>query len=273
VSDNEVLSAKAVTVTSKLYTVHNDHLGTPKAMTDETGVKVWSATHTPFGYASVVECFSRSCERVKLNVRFPGQYYDVETGLHYNYFRYYDPGTGRYITSDPIGLAGGLNMFGYVGGNPVNFVDPTGLDYGFSVNSSAAGGNGHTTLYFQAPSSQWYAYNQGSAGSTSSGEGSAGYLLGLDSAAAVTITAVDYPRNASLFSSNASQDARIAQSAVKSLNEHNSGKTDYNLYSNNCTDAAVDVVNNAGVGVNVPNPASTVRPNSWLDIIQRKNYE
>jgi RHS repeat-associated protein len=74
---------------------------------------------------------------------YPGQYYDQETGLHYNYFRYYDPTTGRYITPDPIGLEGGINLFAYVDSvgkphsgtnlyaytenNPVNFVDPLGL--------------------------------------------------------------------------------------------------------------------------------------------------
>jgi len=60
------------------------------------------------------------------NPRLPGQYYDQETGLHYNYFRYYDPGTGRYITSDPIGLQGGLNKYGYVNANPINSIDPNG---------------------------------------------------------------------------------------------------------------------------------------------------
>jgi RHS repeat-associated protein len=58
---------------------------------------------------------------------YPGQYYDTETGLHYNYFRYYNPQTGRYITPDPIGLEGGINLFVYVQGNPINRIDPLGL--------------------------------------------------------------------------------------------------------------------------------------------------
>ena len=66
-------------------------------------------------------------EAVENNLRFAGQYYDDETGLHYNYHRYYDPATGRYLTADPIGLAGGINLFAYVQNNPINRVDPHGL--------------------------------------------------------------------------------------------------------------------------------------------------
>jgi RHS repeat-associated protein len=103
------------------YYFINDHLGTPQQLVDDSWTVVWQAAYLPYGEAQVL------IETVVNNLRFPGQYYDEETGLHYNWNRYYDPGTGRYITPDPIGLAGGLNLFAYVGGDPVNWIDPMGL--------------------------------------------------------------------------------------------------------------------------------------------------
>ncbi|MCG7542768.1 RHS domain-containing protein [Pseudoalteromonas sp. MM17-2] len=103
------------------YYYHNDHLGTPQALTDNTASIVWKANYTPFGETDI------TIETVTNNLRFAGQYYDEESGLHYNYFRDYDPELGRYIQSDPIGLAGGINTYGYAYQNPVMNIDPTGL--------------------------------------------------------------------------------------------------------------------------------------------------
>ncbi len=103
------------------YYFHNDHLGTPQVLTDDAQTVAWKAVYTPFGQAVA------SIQTVENPFRFPGQYYDQETGLHYNYFRYYNPQTGRYITPDPIGLWGGVNLFAYVRGNPLRWVDSLGL--------------------------------------------------------------------------------------------------------------------------------------------------
>jgi RHS repeat-associated protein len=101
---------------------HNNHLETPEKMTNESGAVVWKADYKPFGEATV-----DSSSTVVNNFRFPGQYYDSESGLHYNWNRYYDPTTGRYLTADPIGLKGGLNLYVYVLNNSINRKDPEGL--------------------------------------------------------------------------------------------------------------------------------------------------
>jgi RHS repeat-associated protein len=106
--------------------IHNDHLGTPQVMTDATGSVIWRAVYDPFGAAIVDEDVDGDGLLVSLNLRFPGQYYDQESGNFYNYFRDYDPATGRYIQSDPIGLAGGLNTYLYANANPNKYIDPTG---------------------------------------------------------------------------------------------------------------------------------------------------
>jgi RHS repeat-associated protein len=101
--------------------IHTDHQGTPMAMTDGHGAKVWAITAKPFGDGATIS------GPATLNLRFPGQYVDQETGLNQNWFREYDPRTGRYVRPDPIGFLGGLNFYGYVASNPVRFSDPFGL--------------------------------------------------------------------------------------------------------------------------------------------------
>lgn len=89
---------------------------------------IWAASYEAFGKASVITpAATVDKPTIASNLRLPGQYEDAETGLHYNWNRYYDPQIGRYITSDPIGLRGGINLFLYSESSPLNFVDPEGL--------------------------------------------------------------------------------------------------------------------------------------------------
>jgi RHS repeat-associated protein/uncharacterized repeat protein (TIGR02543 family) len=107
--------------------VHADHLGTPRKITRPADNKVlWTWESEAFGN-NLPDQNPSGLGTFVFNLRFPGQYYDAETGLFYNGFRDYDPGTGRYTESDPIGLAGGINTYAYVNGNPVNLIDPDGL--------------------------------------------------------------------------------------------------------------------------------------------------
>jgi RHS repeat-associated protein len=122
-----------------VYYYHNDHLGTPQRMTDAGASVVWAADYLPFGQADV------TIGTVVNNLRFAGQYYDQETGLHYNYHRYYDPKLGRYLRPDPshllnpeesgiysilpalVYIPNELNSFTYAHNNPIRYNDPSGL--------------------------------------------------------------------------------------------------------------------------------------------------
>ena len=107
------------------YLVHADHLATPRALTRiSDGIEAWRWDSDPFGLT-----LPTSSIGLTYNLRFPGQQYDADTGYHYNWNRDYNPWTGRYLQADPIGLAGGLSRYGYVGGNPLSRVDPMGMFY------------------------------------------------------------------------------------------------------------------------------------------------
>lgn len=106
--------------------VHADQINTPRAVTDTQGVVVWRWDSNPFGVGLPDQDPDGDALSFVYNIRMPGQYYDAETGLHYNYFRDYDTSLGRYIQSDPIGLADGLNTYAYALNNPLYYVDRDG---------------------------------------------------------------------------------------------------------------------------------------------------
>ncbi|MGH1541777.1 MAG: RHS repeat domain-containing protein [Arenicella sp.] len=109
-----------------LYLV-TDHLNTPRYGLNQAGAVTWLWDSDGFGRLPAVADPDGDGVNEEMHLRFPGQYYDIESGLHYNWHRYYDPKVGRYVTSDPIGLLGGGNTYGYVAGNPLKWTDPFGL--------------------------------------------------------------------------------------------------------------------------------------------------
>jgi RHS repeat-associated protein len=113
----------AVVQNGIILTIHADHLNTPRQLTDATKKVVWNWPYSAFG-----NNLPSTVGAVKFNLRYPGQYYDAESKLHYNINRYYEPITGRYTQSDLIGLNGGINTYNYVGGNAVGYSDEWGLD-------------------------------------------------------------------------------------------------------------------------------------------------
>ena len=124
-----------------VYYIHTDHLNTPRRISRASDNQiVWRWDNDPFGRHTANEDPDGDSQLFTFSLRYPGQYYDEETGLHYNYFRDYDPVTGRYIQSDLIGLNGGLNTYAYVNGNPTVYVDPLGLETNVFMHAGAGWG-------------------------------------------------------------------------------------------------------------------------------------
>nr|WP_231402517.1 RHS repeat-associated core domain-containing protein [Caenimonas aquaedulcis] len=123
-----------------LYAVHSDHLGTPRLITDAQKAVVWQWPYSAFGSNRPIGVLAASTgsgtaklrgtsPTVEMNLRYPGQYFDSESGWNYNGFRSYEPKMGvRYTQPDPTGLRGGSNRFAYVGAAPLTYIDPLGLE-------------------------------------------------------------------------------------------------------------------------------------------------
>jgi RHS repeat-associated protein len=122
------------TMSPKLWFVHADHLDRPIKMTDGTQAVVWDAVYRPFG--EVVSITGSASN----NLRFPGQYYLLEDGLHYNWHRHYDPTIGRYLQADPLGLVDGPSRYSYARSTAVGRIDPLGLETVIIINRNAPWG-------------------------------------------------------------------------------------------------------------------------------------
>ena len=122
----------ATRINGEIYSYHTDHLGTPRRLTNAQGKIVWASDYSAFGYAFI------TVNEVSNHLRFPGQYFDTETGLHYNRFRYYLPVLGRYISRDPLTYFAGFNFYSYVSNSPINAIDPLGLWWKIAASIVAA---------------------------------------------------------------------------------------------------------------------------------------
>ena len=122
------MTGSPASFTTQVYRVYADQIGTPRVITQATDNKMrwrWDSAE-PFGTTPAQEN-PAAVGVFGYDPRFAGQMRDKETGLHYNWHRDYDAGVGRYVQSDPIGLAGGINTYAYVSGNPLSYIDPDGL--------------------------------------------------------------------------------------------------------------------------------------------------
>ena len=139
------LDINDLAASDSVFYLYTDHIGTPvKAISNDRREIVWARKDfkigaSPFGFDQMPNGRNLHDGLIAMPLRFPGQYYDQETVTNYNYFRDYDPSIGRYIQSDPIGLGGGPNTYGYVGGNPLVFSDPLGLATQYGAGASATG--------------------------------------------------------------------------------------------------------------------------------------
>ncbi len=137
----------AVVENGQTYYIRTDHIGRPVFATDSTGAKVWEVSYLPFGGVHTTSGLASEN-------RFPGQWFQAESGLHQNWMRDYDPTTGRYLQADPLGLIDGASVYGYARQSPLRYTDPTG-ECPWCYALGGAGLAGGANLWYQLETNNW----------------------------------------------------------------------------------------------------------------------
>jgi len=241
------------------YAVHPDHLGTPRLVTNTDNTVVWQWPYSAFGNNRPVGALRTTAvgnrssvggtpPDVELNMRFPGQYFDEESGLIHNHARSYQASHGRYVQADPIGITGGLHRFAYVNSSPLSYIDPNGLDAIVCLYPGASGA-GHVGIGINSLATSGL-YPRSESPGFSAITGTPGAIR----------PDVKQAESCMAISATAEQDRRMSEVIARTT--ENPGM--YTLIGNNCTNFVRSVLQEAGIAT-----SGSIGPRPYFDNLLR----